>query len=174
MFFRDAEIQMNYFQLLNIKEGYDVDFDQLHQQYLSLQIIHHPDNITADNKKNNLSISIDLNNAYKILKDEVLRAEYLLSLYNIDINADNLRTRLSTIELQNIWQELEKVEEISDYKILELEYQHQQRIKAEILLNLTKAFADKQWFLAVNLTIRLKYLVNLINNIKLKINILCK
>ncbi|WP_316353217.1 Fe-S protein assembly co-chaperone HscB [Candidatus Trichorickettsia mobilis] len=165
---------MNYFKLLNIKEGYDVDLDQLHQQYLSLQIIHHPDNITTDNKKDNISVSIDLNNAYKILKDEVLRAEYLLSLYSIDINAANFRTRLSAIELQNIWQNLEKVEEISDYKILELEYQHQQLVKAEILVNLTKAFADKQWSLVVDLTIRLKYLVNLINNIKFKINILCK
>jgi len=79
----------NYFQLLGVKESFDIDLQDLSTNYKKLQIQIHPDkNVNASPHEKRLSIqtSAYINQAYNVLKDRTRRAEYLLEIKNIEIN----------------------------------------------------------------------------------------
>jgi molecular chaperone HscB len=161
---------MDYFGLLNIEKEYDIDLKILEQQYFKMQIKYHPDKARSEvEKQQNLSISIDLNKAYTILKDNLTRAEYLLFLNGIDIENLEIRKNLSKAQLNDIWGELETLEDTHDLEILEKLYEQKIREKEKIVTSITRAFKTRDLQNALDSTISLKYLSNLINNIKLKI-----
>jgi molecular chaperone HscB len=82
----------NFFELLNIKPDFEIDQDLLDQNYLKLQQILHPDKLTTKSNAEKLMAMeyvTKLNHAYKTLKNNKTRAEYLLSLNNIIINQED-------------------------------------------------------------------------------------
>src|SRR5690349_19634854 len=99
---------MNYFQLLGIGQQYNIDQSELKKQYFIMQSKYHPDKI---NESQTLELSANINQAYKILQDDYLRAEYLLKLNGYVLNDETLKNALSTMELEKIWADFEIVEE---------------------------------------------------------------
>ncbi len=161
----------NYFELLSIEKKYDIDMDILTTQYLAMQSKYHPDMIkTMTGKQSNLAISIDLNTAYQILKDDFKRAEYLLLLNNIILDDAHVRQKISKDQLNDIWGDLELVENTSELVTLEHILESKTFEQKTVISALTSAFKSQDMQLALGLTIKLKYLGNLINNIQLKIN----
>lgn len=84
----------DYFELLGCERSFDVNQDLLHDNYIKLLQSFHPDkqvNKLQVEKDLAAQISLKINEAYKVLRDEVKRAEYLLSLegHNISNNKDN-------------------------------------------------------------------------------------
>jgi len=157
----------DYFELLTMEKKYDIDLKILNQQYLAMQIKYHPDRTV--NKVQNLSISIDLNKAYTILKDDLKRAIYMLSLNGFNIDDSALRLNLSAPELQNIWDELEILEDTKDVMVLEKMY-NQKILERNILITkISNAFMQENLQEALGATIRFRYISNLIDNIQLKI-----
>lgn len=82
----------NYFKLMGIEESYDLDMKKLKQKYNVLQAKIHPDvigkEVDAPNAPSGLlQLAVDLssavNHAHDVLKDDMRRAEYIASLYNI-------------------------------------------------------------------------------------------
>ena len=160
----------DYFKLLSIERKYDIDLKKLDQEYFAMQIKYHPDRaIDKIQKQENLSISIDVNKAYNILKDDLKRAEYILLLNGLNIADPSVRTNISDLELQNIWNELEILENIEDLIILENFYNQKILKKNKLIATLTNEFEQKKLQDALDSTIKLKYLNNLIENIQLKI-----
>ena len=112
---------------------------------------------------------MQLNEAYKILKDDYARAEYLLRLMGQNFTEESLKSKLSSIELSEIMEMYEALDEIKDMSdLLQMEAQKLQE-KSNIVKELTGCFAEKKIAKALDLTVRLKYLTNLVGNIKLKI-----
>ena len=71
----------NFFELFALKLNFEIDEIELEKKYLDFQKQFHPDiSSSADIEK-----SIAINEAYKTLSDDFLRACYLLALKNIDI-----------------------------------------------------------------------------------------
>lgn len=68
--------ERDFFELFGIKRSFDLKLDQLDSKYFALQKQSHPDSNNLDDFSSAL-----LNTAYKILKNPVSRAEYLLSLF---------------------------------------------------------------------------------------------
>jgi len=157
----------DYFELLSIENKYDIGVEILNQQYLAMQIKYHPDQ--RIDKTNNLSISIDLNKAYTILKDDLKRAEYMLSLHGLNLDDRLVRSNLSDLELQNIWNELEIIEDTEDLVVLENMYNQKILEKNILMKNIADGFKQKKLKFALDSTISLKYISNMINNIQLKI-----
>lgn len=159
-----------------MKPRYDIDQSFLHQQHLALQKEHHPDNIADQNlQKETLAKSIELNNAYKILKDDYLRAEYLLKLEGYKFDDESLKHMINHDELEEILEDFETLEEVSsltDLRDIEKSKLSQQEL---LISKITKSFEQKNLQESLDLTIRLKYLTNLVRNIKQKIKSLeCK
>ncbi len=161
---------MDYFKLLDIERKFDIDLKKLEQQYFALQIKYHPDKAESEvEKHHNLTISINLNKAYTILKNNLTRAEYLLLLNGINIENLEIRKNLSKEQLNSIWDDLEIIENTNDVATLGKFYDVKIKEKENIITNITEAFKVSNLQQALNSTISLKYLSNLIDNIKLKL-----
>lgn len=160
----------NYFELLDIEKKYDIDLHILDRQYFSMQLKYHPDRINSNSEKQkNLAISIELNKAYAMLKDDLARAEYLLLLNNIVLDDLTVRQGISKEQLNVVWNELEFVETTQELTKLQSMLNNKILEKQQLTKSLTTAFQNQNMQDAVDSTIRFKYLKNLINNIQLKI-----
>ena len=161
---------MNYFELLDIEQKYDIDFALLKKQYLGKQALYHPDRASSDSlRTKNLDISMQLNEAYKILKDDYMRAEYLLKILGQKFDDRVMRDALTTIELEDIMtshETLNAMEELSDLQLLK---SNKMLEKATMIRVLTECFYKKNITKALDITVRLKYLTNLVKNIDFKI-----
>lgn len=147
---------------------------QLRKEYRALQAQHHPDMISQADSSNATNDGGDqsslLNKAYHTLKDPLLRSQYVLKLKDgIDLSqeqvAHEIMQRNPTLLMQvlDIHEQLEEVENEEDVRVIEKE--NKQRIKA-IESQLGKCYADKQYDRAAELTVELRYWVNLAKAIK--------
>lgn len=103
----------NYFQIFNITPNLDLNFNDLEEKYLELQLQFHPDlfiNQSQDQKEKAKILSSNINNAYEILKDPLKRAIHFLEINNIFIDSikpDNILL----IEIMEIKETLEESDE---------------------------------------------------------------
>ena len=72
--------QLSHFELLGIPPTYDVSADTLRQHYLSVSRGVHPDRHADVGGALSVRLSAQLNEAFRVLADPILRAEYLLEL----------------------------------------------------------------------------------------------
>lgn len=161
---------MNHFQLLGIKQQYNIDQAELKKQYFLMLAKCHPDKVLNDSENYKaLELSININQAYKILQDDYLRAEYLLQLNGYKLDDETLKNVLSTIELEKLWTDFETVEEEKNLEKL-TSFEHQKlKEKDNLLQQITRKFSERKPKEALDLTVHLKYLTNLLGNIRLKI-----
>lgn len=78
----------DYFRVFGVPTVFAIDAAQLEQRYKELTKVLHPDRFArADPQARRASLerSVQLNEAWQIMKDPVRRAEYLLSLNGMDI-----------------------------------------------------------------------------------------
>jgi len=73
---------VNYFELFQIPVSYSVGRSELQNRYFELQQQFHPDRIGRDVQDVGIS-SADINNAYRVLKDDFMRAEHILALHDL-------------------------------------------------------------------------------------------
>lgn len=72
--------RLSHFELLGLQPAYDVPPDTLRQRYLHVSRGVHPDRHADSGASLSLRLSAQLNEAYRVLGDPILRAEYLLEL----------------------------------------------------------------------------------------------
>ena len=90
---------MNYFELFAIEQKYDIDQKLLQKQYFSLQTKYHPDRSKNElERSENLEYSMLINEAFKILQDDYLRAEYLLKIKGEFIDDNKLTNEICEID----------------------------------------------------------------------------
>ncbi len=85
---------LDYFSLLGTSPRYDVDIELLRRRYFQIARDVHPDRLSASDPQHQalgLRIIAKLNEAYRVLLDPVLRAEYLLKLSAGDETLDEKR-----------------------------------------------------------------------------------
>ncbi|MBK9127900.1 MAG: Fe-S protein assembly co-chaperone HscB [Phycisphaerales bacterium] len=70
----------SHFEILGVEPTFALDADNLRQRYLQLSREVHPDRQRPDDLSLSLRSSAQLNEAYRVLSDPLLRAEYLLEL----------------------------------------------------------------------------------------------
>ena len=105
----------DYFQLLDLQKKYNIDKAHLKSKYLSMQIKFHPDQATSEEERRIfLEQSMKLNEAEKILKDDYLRAEYMLKLAGAKFDDKTLRDAISSKELEEIMEMHETIDDAED------------------------------------------------------------
>ncbi len=80
--------QADYFRVLGVPCTFAVDGAALEERYKELTKILHPDRFARSDPQARLASlarSVQLNEAWRCLKDPVRRAEYLLSLHGVDV-----------------------------------------------------------------------------------------
>lgn len=78
-----SAVGVDYFTMLGLPRGFDLDEAELHRKYVALSRHAHPDFHATDTpevRQLHLQVSATLNDAYQTLKDPAGRAAYLLAL----------------------------------------------------------------------------------------------
>ena len=135
-----------------------------------MQIKFHPDRATSEEERRIfLEQSMKLNEAEKILKDDYFRAEYMLKLAGSKFDDKTLRDAISANELEEIMEMHEMVDDAEDLDELKQIEQIKLQEKDKMVQELEGYFNENNLAKALDLTVRLKYLTNLVKNIKLKV-----
>jgi molecular chaperone HscB len=163
-------MNINYFKLFDLEQKYDIDFERLRSQYFKQMTIYHPDAARLEQERLKcLEMSYQLNEGYKILKDDLLRAEHLLRLAGQKLDDQELKSKLSPRELEEIVAEHEELEskelldDLINFHVAKVEK------KDKIIAELSECFKKNNIPKALELSICLKYLTNLVRNIEVKI-----
>jgi molecular chaperone HscB len=162
---------LNHFEKFALIPSFDINIDALEHSYLKLQQQFHPDTLlhkSQEEQDKAIINSINVNEAYKILKNPVKRAIYLLKLNGINIDDDNCQikpsheTLISVLELREKISESKNIEEIEEIKnFLEEEI-------AELMQIAKENFAHQNLDLAAQNLIKVKYFDKTIQDLKLK------
>ena len=115
---------MNYFEIFDLPIEYDANIDLLTENYFSLQ--------RNSDKQINPSL---LNKAYDILKSDIKRAEYFLSLKNISAEKMSSKLAVQMFEMRENYDSLKNKEE-------EIEFQKQIKKKIKALISSLKECED--------------------------------
>ena len=86
---------LNYFTLFGVKQTYLIDSSELEKKYFALQLQYHPDRAVGKTEQDKIQIikmSADINQGYKVLNDDVERANHLLELNNVLVNKEKNNT----------------------------------------------------------------------------------
>lgn len=157
---------MNAFEILHIKKSYNIDLANLEKKYLEMQMLYHPDRALSNLEKEYfLNLSIDINNSYKILKNDCDRAILLLNMEKIDHNS----TKLPKEILEKILEKNEELINRNDASNIR-EFIHNLNNEYKNLYSvILSAFESKNYDLASSKTIEMKYISNLIIKAKEKL-----
>ncbi|ORT48923.1 cobalamin 5'-phosphate synthase [Vibrio sp. qd031] len=107
---------MNHFELFGLPLQFQLDGSLLSSSFRDLQRQFHPDNFASQGDREQLKAvqkASQINDAYRILKSPILRAEYLLSLHGVDIRGEQqtLQDPLFLMEQMELREELESIAE---------------------------------------------------------------
>ncbi len=112
-------LSKNYFELFGLPVDFIIDGAALAERYRDLQRVVHPDryaNGTEQEQRLSLQQATRINEAYETLKNPVTRAQYLLSLHGIDMQAEKETTRDTAFLMEQLQlrEELEQVRHADD------------------------------------------------------------
>ena len=148
----------NYFEIFNLPTIFDIDLLKLEEIYIILQKKLHPDNFKSSKKiQQALTGSALINEAHDVLKNNLSRAEHILSLHNVILENEKPNQDLLSMMIEK--------NEIIDHTT---EKENLLKIKKDIediesicIKNISESI-DKQDIKSATLyTIKLKYLTRL-------------
>lgn len=105
---------VNYFSFLGFKKQLNLDLDELEHRFFELSKEYHPDyfsNGSEVEKEISMERASFLNSAYKVLKDPISRAKYLLKLEWGEVSED--KKRVPPEILMEVMELQEKIETIT-------------------------------------------------------------
>jgi molecular chaperone HscB len=115
----DFNFSRNYFELFELEAQFHVDQDTLANRYQALQSQFHPDRFVGGDDRDKrvaMQATTFINEAYKTLKEELLRARYLLELQGVSFNIEQDTTQdMDFLMAQmNLREQIDEVDEKDD------------------------------------------------------------
>lgn len=160
---------MDYFELLSLAKNYGIDKNLLRKNYLLAQAKYHPDKaVNQQQRKEYLDLSMQINEAFKTLEDDYLRAEYLLGIHGVIINEEILKTSLVPEELESFFGYFEQVQSVTNNIELKTLLEDLNKQKTELSAKINQKFIEQKYDSSLDLIAKLKYLTNLVGYIKAK------
>lgn len=90
------ELTADYFELFGMPLTYEVDRNQLAEEYRKLQRQYHPDrfaNASDQERRISLQMASRINEGNRVLQDPIARARYLLEQMGVDLGTDSQTVR---------------------------------------------------------------------------------
>ena len=157
----------NPFALFDLPVAFQVDSALLNERYLALQKSLHPDNFSAASaQEQRLAIqkSAEINDALRILKDPITRADSIIALNTgkTENPEEKSNNDIDFLMQQMEWREtLENIENRKDTDELTAFAQEINQIRHAILSELSTALAEQQWDIARAITDKLRFIKKL-------------
>ncbi|ATF10240.1 co-chaperone HscB [Candidatus Enterovibrio altilux] len=158
---------MNYFELFGLLCHFKLDTGSLALKFRELQRRFHPDRFTTASEQDRL-LAVQkasfINEAYQTLHDPVRRAEYMLSLNELDLYNEQQTMQESTFLMQQmkLRAELNEIAESNQVGVLLFNFEQKTTaIYNALLLELENELRDAKWATAATLVHKLKFLVKL-------------
>lgn len=130
---------MNYFEIFNLPIAYNLDLDLLTKSYFSLQ---RGGSCSSGNSSCSFNSGL-LNEAYNVLKNDIRRAEYFLSLKNVSTEKMSSELAIRMFEMREKYASFENKEE-------KIEFQKQIKRKIrDLISSLKKSEDNSEKFLAI-------------------------
>lgn len=158
---------MNYFELFGLNPQFELDNQGLAETYRALQMQFHPDKFAAHPQRERLQAvqgAARINDAYTTLKSPLNRAEYLLSLQGVELNAEQQTLKDPLFLMQQMeWREqLEELTSASDvFAAITAFEQELQQASSDYYANLTEQLAESNWLTAADTVRKLKFMTKL-------------
>ena len=157
----------NPFALFDLPVAFQVDSALLNERYLALQKSLHPDNFSAASAQEQrlaMQKSAEINDALRILKDPIARADSIIALNTGE--RENLEEKsnkdIGFLMQQMEWREtLENIENRKDTDELTAFTKEIDQIRHAILSELSTALAEQQWDIARAITDKLCFIKKL-------------
>lgn len=163
---------MNYFELLKLPQDYELDLKTLENKYLDAQRSFHPDkfiNHSDAEKLQALQHTVEINKAYKVLKSDLLRAQYILSLNGIDVASEESNIKVNQQILIEAMEDRSALESSSEIAKIRNIHQNTQEKLAELISLFKMNLREKNLAEAANQTLRMIYKNKLLKDIELKL-----
>ena len=157
----------NPFALFDLPVAFQVDSALLNERYLALQKSLHPDNFSAASaQEQRLAIqkSAEINDALRILKDPITRADSIIALNTgkTENPEEKSNNDIDFLMQQMEWREtLENIENRKDTDELTAFTQEINQIRHAILSELSTALTEQQWDIARAITDKLRFIKKL-------------
>lgn len=157
----------NPFALFDLPVAFQVDSALLNERYLALQKSLHPDNFSAASaQEQRLAIqkSAEINDALRILKDPIARADSIIALNTGETENPEEKSNkdIGFLMQQMEWREtLENIENRQDTDELTAFAQEINQIRHAILSELSTALDAQQWDIARAITDKLRFIKKL-------------
>ncbi len=155
---------LNHFERLNLAVSFDQAPDAIDRQYFGLQSTFHPDRFAAKSAREqaiSLNYAASINEAYRVLKSPLNRAEHLLAISGQTLPGNDGGT-ISDPEL--LIEAMEKREELDQAESREAVMGIIEAVRADIDACegvLSAAFSNGDFGAAVAPTLRLRYLTKI-------------
>jgi molecular chaperone HscB len=136
---------MDPFATLGLPRSYEIDMQELESNYRALQKAMHPDKhvgTSASQRRLSLEHAAQINDAYRVLKDELRRAEALLGLYgakNGEGEAADQEFLVEMLELREALGEAKDARDLASVRALSGQVERQ---RARAQRELTQVFAE--------------------------------
>ena len=157
----------NPFALFDLPVAFQVDSALLNERYLALQKSLHPDNFSAASaQEQRLAIqkSAEINDALRILKDPIARADSIIALNTGEQENPEEKSNkdIGFLMQQMEWREtLENIENRQDTDELTAFAQEINQFRHAILSELSTALNAQQWDIARAITDKLRFIKKL-------------
>lgn len=140
---------MDPFATLGLPRRYEIDLPQLESRYRELQKALHPDRhagASASQRRMSMLKAVEVNDAYRALKDDLRRAEALLVAYGDETNVQELREDpeflMQMLELREALGEAKEGRDRGRVRELTAQVERMQRRAREELCNAFDALTD--------------------------------
>ena len=158
---------MNYFELFGLSPQFELDSQTLAETYRGLQMQFHPDKFAAHPDGERLQavqVAARINDAYTTLKLPLNRAEYLLSLQGVELNAEQQTLKDPLFLMQQMeWREqLEELAEAAAVLTAMMAFEQElQQATGDYYAELSAQLAHADWQAAADTVRKLKFMTKL-------------
>ncbi len=159
----EFDFSQNYFELFGLDVNFDVDVNFLLASYRELQAQFHPDRFvggTDQDRRMAMQVTTFINEAYQVLKDEQLRARYLLQNQGVPFDAEKDTTQdLEFLAAQmNLREEIDEVENQSEpLDRLDKLAREARNLKQELVQQYQREYAHKAWDQAKDTVLKMQF-----------------
>lgn len=151
----------NFFTLFSLPTKFSLDLDSLEQKYFAFQKQFHPDSAGVTEIEN----SMDINEAYEVLKNPLRRAAHILQLNNIDVEKDGGALKPDITTLEKVLEIQESIPYLSAEEISNLKKYLHGEIKS-LLEDIAHKLDNQDFSTAAQLLIKTKYFDKILHDLR--------